>query len=60
MAITYETPNQVTVLAENHWEYVETTLRAHGAPEEDILIARHHYITAFVHGYKHAKANLDS
>lgn len=40
-------------MAERHWGYIESLLRAHLTAEEQIDVARHHYLTAFVHGYGH-------
>jgi len=41
-------------LADAHWSYVENLLRAHNVYEEDIKIAKFNYISAFMHGWKHA------
>jgi len=45
-------------LAEAHWEYVESVLRAHGEAEDVIAKCAHHYKTAFAHGWKHAEQAL--
>ena len=42
----------------DHWLYVEKTLAAYGITEQDLCIARHHYISAMTHGYKHACEDL--
>jgi hypothetical protein len=40
-------------LAEAHWSYVESVLSNHDLSEREIGIAKFHYISAFIHGYKH-------
>lgn len=45
----------VEQLAAAHWRYVESVLRAHDEADEVIAKCGHHYRTAFVHGWKHAK-----
>lgn len=47
----YKSSNQ---LAEEHWKYVESLLKAHGEEDELIEQIGFHYISAFIHGYKHA------
>ena len=47
-------------LAEAHWDYVGSVLDAHGVEGNVIRIARHHYVTGFVHGHKHAEESLAS
>ena len=44
----------VAKLAADHWGYVKSTLLAHGIPAEELVTAEHHYLSAFIHGYKHA------
>jgi len=47
-------------LAESHWEYVASVIYAHtGAAKEDrdYIICKHHYVSAFIHGFKHGKEN---
>lgn len=34
-----------------HWQYIYDTLKTHNAPWIDV--ARYHYVSAFVHGFKH-------
>ena len=46
-------------MAERHWAYIEKLLRAHLTAEEQIDIARHHYVSAFVHGYGHGWEERD-
>jgi len=41
-------------LADAHWSYIEKLLEAHEVDRDIIKASRYHYITAFVHGYKHA------
>lgn len=41
-------------LAEDHWQYVEATLKIHGCYEEELKKAAHHYLTAAQHFYLHA------
>lgn len=45
-------------LAAAHWGYVKSTLLAHGITAEDLVTAEHHYLSAFIHGYKHAVEDL--
>lgn len=45
-------------LAEAHIEYVIEIIEAHGASVREIEIARAHYVTAFMHGYKHAEEDI--
>lgn len=41
-------------LAEEHWEtYTQIILEAHEDDEDLIRKIRVHYVTAFVHGFKH-------
>ena len=42
-------------LAKEHWEYIRAVLDTHGVDEEMIEAVKFHYITAFEHGWKHAK-----
>ena len=51
--------DKVRDLAEAHWEYIAGILEVHGGTENDISIIRYHYITAFIHGWKHAKEDND-
>lgn len=43
----------VKALAEAHWGYVEDVLSNHDLTEREIGIAKFHYVSAFIHGYKH-------
>jgi len=53
-----KTPEEIQIMLDEHWEYVEGVL-VNGQPvNEEINIARlteirYHYRTAFIHGYKH-------
>jgi hypothetical protein len=40
-------------LAEEHWSYIEGVLKAHGINESIIALVKFHYISAFIHGWKH-------
>ena len=45
-------------LAEAHWGYSNELLLTHGIPKEETDIIGFHYVSAFLHGYKHAKEGL--
>lgn len=49
----------VTELAEAHWKYIEELLYAHNEKTSSIAKCRFHYISAFTHGWKHAKENSE-
>ena len=51
--------NDPETLSKAHWSYVASVLKAHGESEEVIKKCGHHYITAFVHGWKHAKEDVE-
>jgi len=40
-------------LAKEHWSYVSSVLSAHNVDPKYIEPANHHYMQAFIHGYKH-------
>jgi len=40
-------------LADQHWKYIRQVLETHGAAGDEIARIGFHYLTAFVHGYKH-------
>lgn len=40
-------------LAQAHWEYVRSLLESHGTEPEDLALAEFHYLSAFIHGFKH-------
>ena len=44
-------------LAEAHWSYIEELLEAHNELENITALVKFHYISAFIHGYKHAMEN---
>ena len=48
----------VTELANKHWGYVKSVLSAHDVDPKSIELAAHHYIQAFIHGYKHGAKDL--
>ena len=50
-----KTEAEVRALAAMHWRYVEKILRTHGEQESIIEKCRVHYISALIHGWKHAK-----
>lgn len=41
-------------LAEAHWDYIDGIMIAHQQQDNVRNVCRYHYVTAFVHGYKHA------
>ena len=45
----------VAKLASEHWSYVASVLIAHGESNDVVVKCGHHYISAFIHGWKHAK-----
>lgn len=47
-------------LANDHWGYIEGLLRAHTESDTIITAIKYHYLTAFVHGYKHALEDVDA
>ena len=42
-------------LALEHWSYVRGILITHSIGDEEIGRIGHHYVAAFIHGWKHAK-----
>ena len=46
-------------LAEAHWSYVEKVLLTTD-PHVDVTVAKFHYISAFIHGFKHAYEELEA
>lgn len=40
-------------LADAHWQYIESLLKAHKVLSLDIEIVGFHYRTAFIHGHGH-------
>lgn len=54
-------PIDPAVLAAEHWKYVASVIFTHtGAGEEDrdYILCKHHYTSAFIHGFKHGKDSL--
>jgi len=50
--------SKLETLAQKHWEYVAQTIFAHtgvAMEDRDYIICKHHYITAFIHGFKHGQ-----
>lgn len=47
-------------LARAHWGYIEGLLQAHGTDQDWMRVIEYHYITAFVHGYKHALEDVSN
>ena len=55
-------PQKVDVekLAYDHWSYISGLLHAHGEEEYVIQKIGYHYVTAFIHGYKHAVEEIEN
>lgn len=49
-----EETKRAVKLASDHFEYIKATLSVHGVVKDEIDKIAHHYITAMIHGYKHA------
>lgn len=49
-----EETKRAVKLASDHFEYIKATLLVHGVVKDEIDKIAHHYITAMIHGYKHA------
>lgn len=47
-------------LAEAHWSYVRDVLKAHVVDNKTINTVKFHYITSFIHGYKHGVEDAES
>ena len=45
--------DKMETLINDHWDYVCGILVLHEANNDWLVIAEHHYKTAFKHGYKH-------
>ena len=43
-----------TKIANDHWVYIEGILKAHERCDNEIKIAKYHYVSSFEHGFKHA------
>ena len=45
--------NRAKELAEAHWGYIQKVLGTHDVSNSQIEKIKFHYITSFIHGYKH-------
>jgi hypothetical protein len=43
------------MLVDEHWNYIESLLRAHGESPDVIKKIQFHYKTAFMHGIRHER-----
>lgn len=50
---------EIQKLIEDHWNYINDLLYAHGQSKEIIEIVEFHYKTAFEHGWKHAIEDIE-
>lgn len=50
----------VQKLAEAHWSYIQDFLLTHGESSETITKIKFHYISAFIHGYKHGIEDVEN
>ena len=48
-----KTKEEIENLAKAHWEYVKSVLVRHGVENPELNLIGFHYMTAFIHGYKH-------
>ena len=46
-------------LADDHWKYIKSLLKRHNLPDDQLNIIEFHYITAFIHGFKHGQEETD-
>jgi len=46
-------------VAEQHWSYIRTTLGMHNIDPGIINVCEHHYMTAWMHAWKHCIEWLD-
>ena len=45
-------------LADDHWEYISGILHSNQLYSEEVMeLIKFHYVTAFVHGYKHGEGS---
>lgn len=59
MTMDNELP-EVKKLAEEHWNYIEELLKTHNQYDsEESEVYKFHYISAFVHGYRHAMQDFN-
>jgi len=57
--ITPITERGVEDMAFAHWAYIYSTIHAHTGMEEEskeYITNKHHYLTAFIHGFKHGQS----
>jgi len=54
MKMNNEQLERAKTLAREHWSYIEKLLITHRVDTEIIQIIKFHYISSFIHGYKHA------
>ena len=53
--------NRAEQLADEHWDnYVGPLAEAHGSTPLEYDIAKFHYKSAFMHGYKHALEDVEA
>lgn len=45
--------------AGSHWEYIRALLETHDIPQKTMDQIAFHYQSAFVHGWKHGKEDLN-
>ena len=50
--------NRPKELSKAHWKYLERILKVHLIEPKEIEIAKEHYISTFIHGYKHGQEDL--
>lgn len=50
--------NRAEELAEEHWGYMYSVLRAHDMLIPEIELLSSQYKSAFVHGYKHGQEDM--
>ena len=46
-------PENNEEVVEAHWDYIESLLVNHGEDTKIIAMVKFHYISAFIHGWKH-------
>lgn len=55
-----DTPSEIVTairLSSEHWEWIHDLLTTHGEAESTLRMIGFHYRSAFVHGYKHGRAD---
>ena len=54
-------PNGVSKeLANAHWSYIEKLLKCHGVGTSIIDIVGYHYVSSFIHGFKHGVEYIEN